>query len=526
MEDIDNSKKELASSEASLELAKKDLDILIKEKGQNLNNVVSNKNTTIKNAEDSFKSYLVEVEKAMLEADYILWITEKNSHLNDTYEIYLWAKNSSYKSKASNELSNLIWKFNTLSDKVNSYDYSWDRDKIISLLNEFQSLYDDLYNTEDALFRTWENSISSDTFTQSQIDSIKSNATSLKNTALSKSNSINSTINTLNTLSDTDLITDSNQSAVLSKQESIKSQENSISKQKASIDNAQKTYEETLANQKVTLKSKQDDIESKKIALEVAKESYEELMEWPTSENVKKQQNSIIQSEIKLANAQKSLDDYKLEAPFDWVVRKIDYMVWDNLKNDTDKYVYLENPNLVEINVKLDQIDVVNVDLWDRAIITFDAYPNDPANAEITLIDTTPVVTSWVVSYQVSLVLNDEKFKKSILSWMTANIEIITEEKNDVLTLNSQAISTKDWKKYVNLLKNKNTGQTEEVEVETWISSDWVTEIITWLSEWDTVIYEKVTFNTTSTGTSSSTSSKNNFWWGGWFWMWWWWMRP
>jgi hypothetical protein len=36
-------------------------------------------------------------------------------------------------------------------------------------------------------------------------------------------------------------------------------------------------------------------------------------------------------------------------------------MVGDNLRNDTNKYVYLENPNLVEITVRLDQIDIVNV---------------------------------------------------------------------------------------------------------------------------------------------------------------------
>lgn len=49
-------------------------------------------------------------------------------------------------------------------------------------------------------------------------------------------------------------------------------------------------------------------------------------------------------------------------------------MPWDNLKNENDMYVYIENPNLFEVTVKLDQIDVVKVKIWDPAIITFDSY--------------------------------------------------------------------------------------------------------------------------------------------------------
>jgi hypothetical protein len=33
------------------------------------------------------------------------------------------------------------------------------------------------------------------------------------------------------------------------------------------------------------------------------------------------------------------------------------------LKNDTNKYIYIENPDLIEIIVKLDQVDVVNVEV-------------------------------------------------------------------------------------------------------------------------------------------------------------------
>jgi predicted S18 family serine protease len=65
LQDLDNSKKDL-------DTAKINLEILKKEKDQSFGNTLSSKNTTIKNTEDSFKSYLLEIEKINTDADYVL----------------------------------------------------------------------------------------------------------------------------------------------------------------------------------------------------------------------------------------------------------------------------------------------------------------------------------------------------------------------------------------------------------------------------------------------------------------------
>jgi hypothetical protein len=39
----------------------------------------------------------------------------------------------------------------------------------------------------------------------------------------------------------------------------------------------------------------------------------------------------------------------------------MDFQVGDNLDSNSEKFVYLENPNLLEINIMLDQIDIVKV---------------------------------------------------------------------------------------------------------------------------------------------------------------------
>jgi len=75
---------------------------------------------------------------------------------------------------------------------------------------------------------------------------------------------------------------------------------------------------------------------------------------------------------------------------------------------------------------------------------------------------------------------------------MTASVEIITELKENILLLKSSAISEKDWKNYV-LVDKK--WQQSQVEIETWISSDWKTEIISWLKSWDKILLKEFTIS-------------------------------
>jgi multidrug resistance efflux pump len=50
--------------------------------------------------------------------------------------------------------------------------------------------------------------------------------------------------------------------------------------------------------------------------------------------------------------------------------------VGDNLTADEQKFIYIENPNLVEISATLDQLDIVKISIGQKAKIVFDSYPD------------------------------------------------------------------------------------------------------------------------------------------------------
>ncbi len=498
---IEFAEKELSILISWYEITKSELETLKKEQLSNLNSSVANKGTTIIDIEDGFRSSIAQIWEIILEADYILGISDENEEKNDSFEMFLWAKKSSVKTTAEFSLWATIDSYEAIQKKYATYDNSWERQKLLSLLTGFLSVYNQLYTSIDSLYETLENSIPSEgSLSQTDIDAKKNKMSSYRTTILSKISILNKSINTLNTLTDIELLSEGNNNTLKKKEETLKSAEFDIEKKKTNIGTLKNSLLTTKTNYSIQEESKEKDIESKENTLEIARISLEEVLEWPTPENILKAQNTIRQSEIRLESSEESLEDYQLIAPFDGVIRKIDYKVWDNLTSDAEKYVYIENPNLLEINVMLDQIDITKVKLWQDAITVFDAYPKQKVASKITVIDTTPVESSWVVSYKVKLILDDSDFKDAVLSGMTANIQVITESRQKVLTVKSTALQELNGKKILLLQKN---WQEQQVEVKTGLSSWWITEIISGVNEGDTIIIKDFSVST-ETETSNS----------------------
>ena len=511
--EIDEQEKNLLLLRANLEISKTDLELLRKEKENTLENTSLDKDLTITDIEWKFKWYLLDISETIEQSDYIMGVTSENRTRNDEYDQFLWVKDRVTKSKASSSLLYTISLYENLEQEVEEYSFDGDKDSIEHILLLYVDIYESIYETTNLIYETAENSISSIwSLEEWSINSIKNDMSNYRSSALSEINTINNSINTLNTLTDTDLVFDTNSFAIAQKEESINNNLLSIEKQENDIINLKTELDEMIANHTFVLSWKTQDIASKQVAIEVATVSEVELYKWPTADDITKANNGIKQADIKLESSYENLDDYVLQAPFDGVIRKIDYMPWDNLTNDTNKFVYIENPNLLEISVMLDQIDIVTVGIGQDAIITFDTYPTVPVKWKISSIDTTPLQSSGVISYGVKLVLDDPDFDRPVLSGMTAGVEIITESKEDILLVKTSALNEKDGKKYLTIEKN---AQPIETEVETGLTSNGMTEITAGVLEGDTVLEREFLIITSRAEEADTTLFSPTVWWGG-----------
>lgn len=513
---ISYKKRDITLTEKSLSDTQKSYEVTSLEQKDSLSTTEINVQNTKDNIVLDFQKNLTTIEEGIEDIDYILWYTEANEDKNNSYEIYLSAKNVQIK----NQAEIYFWQALIAYQKAKWADTS-DLESLLVLEND---MYTTLLNAADYTYQAIENSVESSTLSQTEIDSKKSNMSSLRSKMQSGLTSVLSYQKQLSTLTDVDLLKTSQEISLEKTADSITSIQNNLEKYKNDLTTLEENLAQTLEDHKIKLTSKQNSITSLEKSLNIAEITYKEALEWPTESNVQNIKNEIKKAELTLSDAQKELENYELRAPFAWVIRKIDLKVGDNLVTDNSKYIYIENPDLIEIPVMLDQVDIVKVSLWQKATITFDAYPTEPIIWEISHIDYTPVESSGVVSYTIKIVMVDPNFTKKILSWMTCDIEIETLSKENIILVSTKALTTSDDKTYVNVQKGPTT---EKVEVTIWLAADGKTEVLSWLNVWDKIVISQIQASTkTDTSTSNSLISLptwntrwSSSWWG-------WWMPP
>ena len=170
-----------------------------------------------------------------------------------------------------------------------------------------------------------------------------------------------------------------------------------------------------------------------------------------------------------------------------------------------------------QIMAKIDETDIGNIKVGQDATFTVDTYTNQNFTAHVSKISQTDTSNTWdtngtstssssssssasVIYYYVTLDVDDPD--DVLRLGMTARVEINTAEKEDALVVPIAALKTNDNGSYV--LRVNTSGQTEQVPVTTGIYSDEYVEILSGLSEGDSV---SVSYNAPSKSSSQSSNS-------------------
>lgn len=429
----------LEQSKSALKLAKQQLNEL--EDSSDIDAVGNNNDTVIKTTTLSIKDYITQWEKAIISLDKIFGVSDKYESDNDAFEEFLSKKNNSYK----NQTKRLISKSYTLLDDLkDEYDDLWNvsinnKYKLSNALKTTEKLYQAIYDASETAYNALENSETNETLTAAMIwnfESIVWNYSTLAKSSLA--NILNQT-NTLNNLSNSN----SNDLAIQAKKNEIESLENTIRLQEKSL---------------------------------------QDIKKWGTDSQKSIAANGVKQWEITVNKAKKWLEAYQITAPFDWKIRKIDFEEWDKISATNPKFIYIENPDLIDISLFLDQIDVVQVEIWMPAEVEFDAYPWEIFYGEISDIDTKANISAWVVSYTVKVHI--DKWEHTIYGWMTANVKIILDRQTNVIQIPTTYIQ-EIWER--NYVVNWSG---DLVEVQVWIANDNMIEIISGLEIGDEIVKE------------------------------------
>ncbi|MCL4208418.1 efflux RND transporter periplasmic adaptor subunit [Patescibacteria group bacterium] len=234
--------------------------------------------------------------------------------------------------------------------------------------------------------------------------------------------------------------------------------------------------------------------------------------EWLAAEaNYKIQQDAVNQAQLALNNSASSLKQISpiIIAPISGEIKNLSILENMVLTKETT-IANIVTDALPTISVNLTEVDVTKVSEGDKVTITVDALADKTYTGKVLSINTSGEVSSGVTSYPATIILDTAA--TDILSNMAVQANIITDTKNEVILLPTNAVTTQNGQSSVKVIKD---GQTSTVNVETGLASGTQIEIISGINEGDEVVINATRATTTSGSTTKTTSPFSSFGGGG-----------
>src|SRR4029077_1319792 len=159
-------------------------------------------------------------------------------------------------------------------------------------------------------------------------------------------------------------------------------------------------------------------------------------------------------------------------------------------------FMVIGNTSGMEVVVPFAESDASKVAYGQDSQVTFDAVPNLTISGRVIAVASAATVTSGVVNYYATIVLNQTN--KSLKQGMTANATVIVSKATNALTVPNLAIQHTGGQAYVLVYSG---GQQVQTPVETGVGGDQYTEGTGGLNDGEQVVLPTVR---AATGTGST----------------------
>ncbi len=239
-----------------------------------------------------------------------------------------------------------------------------------------------------------------------------------------------------------------------------------------------------LTNQS-NINTAQANLEAAKSSLAKAKEELTLKKSAPRQVDIELAQAELRESQARFWEIQEKINKSILKSSSDGIVIAVEKETGETAQaNQTILSIINEGKFQIEANVSETEIDKVK--LGNEVGMTLDSLgPEEEFSGKVIKIDPSETIVSGVIYYQIKVLFDSENSR--IKSGMTVNLNIKTNQKENVLCLPYYLIKNKDSYKYVLVLKDNN--ETEERKVKIGLEGENEVEILEGLKEGEKVIY-------------------------------------
>jgi len=201
------------------------------------------------------------------------------------------------------------------------------------------------------------------------------------------------------------------------------------------------------------------------------------------SEDISLQQARVSQYASALERVRADLDNVTLQAPFTGIITEISYNLGETTSMQ-EPVIKMIGESGLEVEVDIPESDIAKVQVGQLANITLDAFGDDlKFPGHVTSIDPAETLVQDVVYYKVIVIFDNDVVAAK--PGMTANVDIITAEIHNILTVPARAVK-QNGVKFVEVLLND---MVVKKEITTGLRGDGgLVEIISGLTADDDVI--------------------------------------
>jgi len=455
--------KDIANAEASVNSAQISLD----NANQSLvNTQISNENNLNQDYDDAWNNTL---NSALLTADNSLDTNDTVLDDEDAQDT-LSVLNTQYLNNSSQSKTIAENSYNNAKDYINSIKPSPSDENIDEALAQLKSALEDvrttLSDTSDVLGAT----ITSSNLSQAELDALKlsiSTARTYTNTAISNLTTAQQNISTQKVTNQTNL--DSAQATVNSAESALNLSQESLAATQALTNSKINTAENAVKSAEGALQQAQD-----QLSLKTAKPSYSEISLYTAQVQEARASVELIESQ---------LSDSILTAPQSGMITEINGEIGETITSAVNFVSIIASENF-EIKTNISEVDIAKIKIDDKVEITFDALgPDKEFAGSVTEIDPAQTEISGVIYYKTTTIFTGNSV--IIKPGMTANLDIVTAQKDNAIMIPFQALKEKDNQKYVQVLEDD---VARDVFVEVGLRGDINLEVLSGLNGGEMVV--------------------------------------
>ena len=199
--------------------------------------------------------------------------------------------------------------------------------------------------------------------------------------------------------------------------------------------------------------------------LEDAQREWERVKDGPNTDDI-----SVAESKIAAAEATVSLG--KIESPFSGTITRANPKLGDEVAAGSSAF-RMDDLSELFVEVEISEVDINRVSAGQRADLTFDAIIGETFSGKVIEVSSVGNDNGTGVDFLVTLQIEDPT--ALVRPGMTAAVNVIVSEIEDVLSVPNRAVRLKEGQRVVYILRG---GEIQEVEVEFGSSSDIHSEVI------------------------------------------------